>query len=68
MAAVCPNQRKQQVGAPRTDESRQPHHLPRAQAQRDVLQRGATSVRKKAMPKLTGTAISIAITAVTMVP
>ena len=31
-------------------------------------QRGATSVRKNAMPKLTGTAISIAISAVTSVP
>ena len=31
-------------------------------------QRGATSVRKKAMPKLTGTAISMAISAVTTVP
>ncbi len=31
-------------------------------------QRGATSVRKNAIPKLTGTAISIAITAVTRVP
>ena len=31
-------------------------------------QRGATSVRKKAMPKLTGTAMSIAMTAVTTVP
>ena len=31
-------------------------------------QRGATSVRKKAMPKLTGTAISMAISAVTNVP
>ncbi len=31
-------------------------------------QRGATSVRKKAMPKLTGTAMTIAMTAVTRVP
>lgn len=29
---------------------------------------GATSVRNRAMPKLTGTAISIAINAVTRVP
>ena len=32
------------------------------------IQRGATSVRKNAMPKLTGTAISMAMTAVTTVP
>ena len=30
------------------------------------IQRGATSVRKKAMPKLTGTAISMAMTAVVL--
>ncbi len=32
------------------------------------IQDGATSVRKTAMPKLTGTAISIAMPAVTRVP